>query len=102
MDSKVFYSPIALRDINRVWEDVFETSKNPDIASKYVEELLEKIDNKKEFPKSGAPLYYGDLFTGYYFVAFKAYIAFYRVDDDTIYVDRVLLGKSNYLSSLVF
>ena len=51
-------------------------------------------------PKSGSPLYYEGGFTGYYFVAFMAYIAFYRVQEDRILVDRVVYGKSDYIRTL--
>ncbi|MBR0441694.1 MAG: type II toxin-antitoxin system RelE/ParE family toxin, partial [Firmicutes bacterium] len=67
---------------------------------RYVEELMEAVKKKEEFPASGSPLYYDDLFTGYYFVVFKAYIAFYRIDGGRVLVDRVLYGKSEYLRKL--
>lgn len=41
-----------------------------------------------------------DLFTGYHYVVFKAYISFYRIDGERILVDRVLYGKSEYLRKL--
>ena len=51
-------------------------------------------------PQGRYTLYYDDLFTGYYYVVFKAYIAFYRIDSGRVLVDRVLYGKSEYLRKL--
>ena len=60
-------------------------------------------NRRHEYPGSGSPLYYEDVFTGYYFVPVKAYIVFYRPDDDVVvmFVDRVFYGKSDYLRKLV-
>ena len=100
MSYKIQYSPIAIRDLDRVWSEVCEASKEPESATRYVDDLMDRISEKKEFPKSGSPLYYEGGFTGYYFIVFKAYMAFYRVQDDRILVDRVVYGKSDYIRIL--
>lgn len=97
MSYKIRYSPTAIRDLDRVWAEVCEASKESEIETRYVSELMDRVAEKKEFPKSGSPLYYEGIFTGYYFVVFKAYMAFYRVRDDSIFVDRVVYGKSDYM-----
>ena len=100
MKYKVKYSKIAIRDLDRIWSEVFEASKNQNITIKYIDDLMKKIESKSNYPKSGSPLYYENGFTGYYYIGFKAYIAFYRIEKDSILVDRVLLGKSDYMRSL--
>ena len=87
-------------DLDRVWSEVYEASKDYDIAAQYVNELMDKVEAKAEHPKSGAPLYYEDSFTGYYFVVFKSYLAFYRLENGVILVDRILFGRSDYLKVL--
>ena len=100
MSCQVKYSKTAIRDLDRVWAEVFEASKDVDITERYLEELLDKVEKKSDYPKSGTPLYYENTFTGYYFVVFKAYLAFYRLEKETILVDRVLFGKSDYMRIL--
>lgn len=100
MKYRIEYSPIAIRDLERVWNEVFEASKDYDITQKYLDELMDKVEAKADHPKSGAPLYYQDLFTGYYFIVFKAYMAFYRIDGERMLVDRVLFGASDYMRFL--
>ena len=100
MRCKVEYSKAAVMDLDRVWSEVFEASKDYDIAAQYVNELMDKVEAKAEHPKSGAPLYYEDSFTGYYFVVFKSYLAFYRLENGVILVDRILFGRSDYLKVL--
>ena len=67
---------------------------------KYLDDLMNKIEAKADYPKSGSPLYYENGFTGYYYVVFKAYLAFYRIENNSMLVDRVLLGKSDYMRIL--
>ena len=83
-----------------IWEDVFSVSFDCDTASRYVNGLLDKMADKSNFPKSGTPLYRDNGFTGYYFVCFKSYMAFYRLEGAFILVDRVLYGKSDYVQNL--
>ncbi|MEE8807754.1 MAG: type II toxin-antitoxin system RelE/ParE family toxin [Lactimicrobium sp.] len=96
MRYQVEYSQIALRDLDQVWYEVFEASKDYGTAQKYLDELINKIEQKSDFPKSGIPLYYEDLFEGYYFVSFKSYLAFYRIEGDRMLVERVLYSASDY------
>ena len=37
------YSPEAVNDLDTVWDDVYEASKNYDIADKYVDDLMDRI-----------------------------------------------------------
>ena len=100
MKYTIEYSKQAIRDMDRVWAEVFSSSKNYDTASRYLADLLDTVERKTDFPKSGTPLYYDEIFTGYYFVIFKAYMAFYRIENKRVLVDRILYGKSDYLRQL--
>ena len=100
MTYKIRYTPTARKDMETVWDGVLEASASYDIADKYVEEFADKIAAKKDFPESGIPLYYCGLFTGFYSVNFKAYKAFYRLNDGYIEVIRVLLAKMEYMKIL--
>ena len=96
----VKYSPKALEDLDKVWEGVFEASKSYDVTKKYLNDILDMVEAKADFPFSGSPLIFNDMFTGYYFLVFKKYMVFYRIEGASLYVDRVLLGKSDYVKKL--
>lgn len=96
----VKYSRKAVEDLTRIKEEVFQACQDEDTTKKYLKELITKINEKEAFPESGSPLIFLGLFTGYRFVVYKAYIAFYTVENDMVLVDRILLGKSDYLSIL--
>ena len=100
MNYSVKYSPAAMVDLDTVWDEVFEASKEPDIADEYVLGIVEKIAKKKLYPFSGVPLRYRGLFTGFYSVNYKKYKAFYRVRDNYIEVVRVIIAKRDYMKML--
>ncbi len=100
MKYQVKYSKAAVRDLDRVWFEVFEASKDLRVTEEYISELMDKIEAKALFPESGAPLYYEDAFTGYRFVVFKSYIAFYRIEQSSVLFDRILFARSDYLKTL--
>lgn len=96
----VKYSRKAIADLKRIETEVFQACQDKDTTDRYLEELVSKIKEKETFPESGSPLIFLGLFTGYRFVVYKAYIAFYTVENDMVLVDRILLGKSDYISTL--
>lgn len=100
MKYSVEYSKAAVRDLDRVWSEVFRATRSYDITERYLNDLMDKVESKSEYPLSGAPLHYEDRFTGYYYVVFKEYLAFYRLDGERILIDRVLFGRSDYIRIL--
>ena len=65
MSYQVEYSKAAIRDLDRVWAEMYKASKDIEITERYIEELLDKVEKKSDYPKSGAPLYYENTFTGH-------------------------------------
>ena len=96
----ISYSPEAIRDMDGIFDEVLMVSCDLDITHRYLEDLQDKIEEMEGHPKTGTPLYYEELFTGYYSVRFKEYLAFYRLEETVMYVDRVLQRKRDYLSLL--
>ena len=97
---KIRYTPEAMRDMEAVWDGVYEVSKEPDVADRYVNDFIDEMEKKKQFPLSGIPLVYRGLFTGFYVVNFKKYKAFYCVHDSYIEVIRIIMEKRDYMKML--
>ena len=53
MKYTVEYSRTAIRDLDRLWEDVFSASRSFEIAETYVDDLMNKIEDRSDFPSSG-------------------------------------------------
>lgn len=101
MSYKLRYSPEALDDMDRVWSEVWQASRDYDTADKYINDLRDQIRKKIDFPKSGSPLSYMGEFTGIYMVYSKEYIAFYRIHGGAIEVSRVLFARNDYIRTLL-
>ena len=101
MSVQLLYSDDALSDLDQIWTAVLEASADFDTADKYIQELQRTIIDKNSFPYSGAPRNFIGVFTGYYYVVFKAYIVFYVVRDDVLPVSRILPWKSNCIQILL-
>ena len=100
MKYMVEYSKAAILDLDRVWNEIFMASKSQETTLSYIDGIIDCVEKISDFPRSGSPLYYENSFTGYYFVFFKAYMAFYRLEGKVLYVDRVLFAKSDYMRTL--
>ena len=98
---EVKYSPLALADLDKVWDEVFEASKDYDVTDNYISELLDKMDEISKHPKTGELLIFDDVFTGIYYVTYKKYSAFYRIRPDYIEVGRVLYNRSDYIKRII-
>lgn len=97
MSYSIRFTPLARRDLDSVWDEVYEASRDVETTERYISELLDQIRSKKEYPLSGIPLEYRGLFTGFYSVNFKKYKVFYRVKDDRIEVIRIIMIKKDYM-----
>ena len=94
------YSPEALADLDRVWYEVWEASRDWMTTERYIEDLRNTVRDRAAFPKSGSPLLWNGVFTGIYFVPFKAYLIFCRVGETVLEVGRILPMKSDYMKTL--
>ena len=97
---KLRYSPEALTDLDRVWYEVWEASQDLITTEQYIEDLRNAIREKTIFPKSGSPLLWNGVFTGIYFIPFKAYLVFCRVSETALEVGRILPMKCDYMKTL--
>ena len=100
MKLSILYSSDAKKDLTSVWKGVLAASASFELADEYLDEFMDMIDRKRDFPYSGSPLYYRGLFTGFYMINFKAYIAFYRVSENFIEIARILPAKMDYMKIL--
>lgn len=99
---RIEYSPRALKDLDGIWDYIEKELCNPSAAQNTVEGIMDKIDILMSFPEVGAKLEFENgLNSGYRYVSFKNYIAFYRLgSDDIVYIDRVVYSGRDYMRIL--
>ncbi len=47
------YTPQAMRDMDSVWDEVYQASKSYDIADKYIKDFIDTITKKKAISDIG-------------------------------------------------
>ena len=102
MQNKIVYSPRAIKDLDEIWDYIENELSNLCAAQNIVEGIMEKIDSLGMFPEAGAKLEFDNgLESGYRFVVFKNYLAFYHLkSENVIYVDRVMYAGRDYIRIL--
>ena len=99
--NKIVYSPKAQNDLDEIWTYISEKLLNHTAAENTIDGILDTIDALQEHSEIGKPLYFStDLFSGYRFLVNKNYLAFYRTSGDTVYIDRIIYGKRDYMRLL--
>lgn len=101
MKVSVKFSPEALKDLDEIYDYIANVLKSPDAADNTVNKILDKTDLLSDNPEIGTQLFFeNDLFSGYRYMVSDNYLAFYRISADSVFVDRVIYGKRDYMKIL--
>jgi addiction module RelE/StbE family toxin len=99
--NKLAISPQARKDLEGIKTYISEELENPIAAVNVVSRITKKIKLLKNTPGIGAPLLSKVPFeTDYRFLVCGNYLAFYRYEEKTVFIDRVLYGRRNYVKIL--
>jgi addiction module RelE/StbE family toxin len=99
--NKLLISPEARKDLEEIKAYISEELDNPIAAVNVVSRIIQNLKNLKETPGIGRPLATKVSFeTDYRFLVCGNYLAFYRYEDKTVYVDRILYGRRDYVRIL--
>lgn len=97
----ILYSPEALRDLDAIWDWIAIENGELRAAERTVTDIFDRVDRLADFPLSSTPL---DARCGirsdWRFVESHGHLAFVRLAENRLHVDRVLSGKSDYLRRL--
>ena len=101
MKNKIHYSPESRRDLDDIWDYIVSELQNRSAAERVIDCIIDAVDPLKNFAEMGAPLSsIADIGTDYRFLVSGNYMVFYRVQGNDVYIDRVLYGRSDYMSVL--
>lgn len=101
MTYKVQFSELAINDMDEIWEYIAYVLKDKVAANNTISGILDKTDLLAEQPEIGTQLFFdNNLFSGYRYVIYNNYLAFYRISSNTVFVDRVIYGKRDYMKIL--
>lgn len=94
-------SPKAQKDMLEIKAYISEELGNPTAATNVLVKITKRIRDLIEFPLIGASLSSViKIETGYRYLVCRQYTAFYRYENGTVYVDRVLSGRRDFMRTL--
>ena len=101
MKNKIHHSPESRRDLDDIWDYIVSDLQNRSAAERVIDRIMDAVDPLKNFAEMGTPLSsIADIGTDYRFLVSGNYMVFYRVQGNDVYIDRVLYGRSDYMSVL--
>ena len=92
---------MALKDLDEIWDYITFELESPVAAEHTVKGIIDSVDELKGFSRTGAHLIFENgMDSGYRYVIYKNYMAFYHTQELEVYVDRVIYGKRDYMRVL--
>ena len=98
--AKVVFSPIARQDAMEAVDYIGFKLQNKPSARKLMDRIQKALVTLGQFPESGTPLTYPGIASVYRYLMCGNYMMFYHISKETVYIDRVLYGRRDYLSIL--
>jgi len=99
--NKIFLSAEAQNDLKEIRQYITEELNNPTAAESTLAKITRRIRTLADFAEIGSPLssVVGSE-TAYRFLICGNYLVFYRTEKNSVFVDRILYGRRDYLRIL--
>ena len=100
--ANIVMSPEAEKDLERVGDYIARQSGSVKIAINTIRKIRARIYELEDFPLIGTPLSaLVAVDTDYRFLGCGNYLAFYRSQNGSVLIDRILNGRQDYISILL-
>lgn len=99
--AKIQFAPEALRDLFEIKSYITDDLQNEIAAENTLKKITEQIRMLEKFPDMGTPLApVLETDRAYRYLICGNYTAFYRHEQDIVYIVRILYGRRNYMKIL--
>ena len=99
--NKLLLSPLAQDDLHEICAYITDELQNPSAAKNKVAQIVIRLRSLVDFPLMGASLSsIADMETDYRFLVCGNYTTFYRYEEKTVYVIRVLHNRRDFMKIL--
>ena len=96
-EREIVFSKKSDDQLDEIYNYVLSVSNDDDIAKKYINGLIDKTEILKKHAFVGRQLVLVDnIITQCRYIKYKEYLIFYRVDNNKVYIDRILHSKKDY------
>jgi len=100
--ASIVMSKEAERDLERIGDYIAKQFKSPNTALSTIHKIKVGIEKLESSPLIGMPLSAViSVDTNYRFLGCGIYLAFYRYENDSVLIDRILHGRQDYVSILL-
>lgn len=101
MEYNIKLSPKAIEDLQEIKSYIENDLQNPIAAKNTINKIISTYEDLSIFSESGIPVQkYVPFATDYRFVLANNYSIFYRIENNTVFVIRILYSKRDFLSIL--
>ena len=98
--AKVVFTHLAREDLVEAGDYIAQRLHNRPAARNLIRKIQTAVKTLELFPCSGTPLDAADVQVLYRYLICGNYMIFYHISDDTVWIDRILYGRRDYLSIL--
>ena len=99
--AELIVAPLARADMREIGDYIHRDLRNPDAALRMIHRFQEAMLPLREFPEMGSPLLVsGKQSVPYRYLVCGSYLIFYHIGSETVYIDRVLYGRRDYMALL--
>ena len=99
--ANILMSTSAERDLEQIGDYIAKQLKSPKTALNTVKKIRTSIDKLADFPLIGTPLAsIIAIESNYRFIGCGNYLAFYRVQGNDVFIDRIIHGRRDYVTIL--
>ncbi len=99
--TQIVFSPKALDDLEQTKQYITEELQESQAAINTLNKTMKNIRILQKFPQSGPSLTaIVDFDTDYRYLVCGNYTAFYRYENNTVYIVRVLYGRRDFMRIL--
>lgn len=99
--AEIKFSPEAVKDLQQTKAYITDELLSEQAANNTINNILKDIRMLGTFPNSGAPLSGAiGIATDYRYLVCGNYTAFYRVENETVYIIRILYGRRDFMRIL--
>ena len=99
--AKLLISQMARADMREIGDYISRELRNPSAALRQIRRFRENMSPLTEYPEMGTPLLAaGKQSVPYRYLVCGSYLIFYHVGSDSVYIDRVLYGRRDYMALL--
>lgn len=99
--AEIRFSPDALEDLREIKSYITDDLQNETAAENTIRKIMDRLQQLIDFPDMGAPLSSVALTqSDYRYLICGRYTAFYRHEEDVVYIVRVLYGRRDFMRVL--